>query len=92
MKAWLPLLCLIAAAAEQNSPEALIEAGHWKKARAIVEARADANLRDAAACFLLSQVRSAFGDQASPLPLAEKAVALDGGVARYHRTLHQVAV
>jgi tetratricopeptide (TPR) repeat protein len=82
-------LCLLAAAAgaDQSSPEALIEAGHWKKARTLVEARIRANPRDALACFLLSQVRNAFGDHQSPLSLAEKAVALDGGVAKYHRQL-----
>lgn len=80
-------LLAAAAAADQSPPEALIEAGHWKKARALVEARIGANPRDALACFLLSQVRNAFGDRESPLDLAEKAVALDGGVASYHRQL-----
>jgi tetratricopeptide (TPR) repeat protein len=78
---------LAAGSADQTSPEALIEAGHWKKARALVEARIRANPRDAAACFLLSQVRAAFGDRESPLALAEQAVALDGNVAKYHRQL-----
>jgi tetratricopeptide (TPR) repeat protein len=88
VKAWLPCLFLLAAAAaEQQSPEALIEAGHWKKARTLVEGRMRATPQDAAACFLLSQVRNAFGDRESPLGLAEKAVALDGGVAKYHRQL-----
>jgi tetratricopeptide (TPR) repeat protein len=82
-------LCLLAAGvrANQSLPEALIEAGHWKKARALVEARIGANPRDALACFLLSQVRNAFGDHESPLGLAEQAVALDGGVAKYHRQI-----
>jgi hypothetical protein len=88
MKALLPSLFLLAgAAAGQPSPEALIEAGHWKAARTLVEARIRADPQDAAACFLQSQVRAAFGDRESPLALAEKAVALDGGVARYHRQL-----
>jgi tetratricopeptide (TPR) repeat protein len=89
MRSWIPWLCLLAsgAGADQRSPEALIEAGHWKQARTLVEARIRANPRDAAACFLMSQVRAAFGDRESPLGLAEQAVALDGGVARYHRQL-----
>ena len=88
MRASLPCLFLLAAAAaDQPSPEALIEAGHWKEARTLVEARIRANPQDAAACFLQSQVRAALGDRESPLALAEKAVALDGGVARYHRQL-----
>jgi len=63
----------------------LIEAGHWKRARAIVEARFAEAPADPLANFLLSQVRNAFGDRDSPLPLAEKAVSLDGRTARYHR-------
>jgi len=89
LRSRVPWLCLLAAgaAAQPPSPEALIEAGHWKQARTLVEARIRANPRDAAACFLASQVRAAFGDRNSPLDLAEKAVALDGGGARYHRQL-----
>jgi hypothetical protein len=45
---------------------------------------------DALANFLLSQVRAAFGDRSTPLPLAEKAVALDGRTARYHRQVAEV--
>lgn len=71
-------------AAAQTEAERLIEAGHWKRARAIVEANAGTK-PDALTEFLLSQIHNAFGDRDSPLPLAEKAVALDGGVAKYHR-------
>jgi tetratricopeptide (TPR) repeat protein len=73
--------------AQQSDPEKLIDAGHWKKARAIVETRLSQNPNDALANFLLSQIRNAFGDYTTPLPLAQKAVALDGRVAKYHRQL-----
>jgi tetratricopeptide (TPR) repeat protein len=39
---------------------------------------------------LLSQIRGAFGDRSTPLALAEKAVALDGRTAKYHRQLAEV--
>jgi hypothetical protein len=45
---------------------------------------------DPLANFLLSQIRNAFGDYTSPHTLAEKAVALDGRVAKYHRQLAEV--
>ncbi len=77
-------------AAAQTLPEKLIEAGHWKKARAIAEARLREDPRDALASFLLSQIRNAFGDRESPLVFAEKAVSLDGGVAKYHRQVAEV--
>src|SRR6202011_5455590 len=83
-------LLAIGAGIAQSLPEKLIEAGHWKKARAIAEARLQADSRDALANFLLSQIRNAFGDRESPLVFGEKAVSLDGGVAKYHRQIAEV--
>jgi len=73
--------------AQDTSPEKLIEAGHWKRARAVVERRLHDVPDDPNATFLLSQIRAAFGDRTSPAALAEKAVRLDGRVARFHRQL-----
>ena len=72
------------------SAERLIEAGHWKRARTLVEKRLRETPDDPDATFLLSQIRNAFGDRSSPLPLADKAVRLAPGVARYHRQLAEV--
>lgn len=71
----------------QTEAEQLIQAGHWKRARAIVEARLHQAPNDALANYLLSQIRYAFGDHAAPLTFAEKAVASNGTVAKYHRQL-----
>ena len=71
-------------------PEKLIEEGHWKRARAIVEPWIREKPDDALANFLLSQIRSAFHDLHAPLGLAEKAVQLDGGISKYHRQLAEV--
>jgi hypothetical protein len=85
------ILCAVAVSwAEQSPAEKLIEAGHWKRARTIVETRLRATPADALSNFLLSQIRGAFGDRATPLALAEKAVALDGRTAKYHRQLAEV--
>ena len=73
--------------AQSTEPERLIEAGHWKRARAIVEARLREEADDPLASFLLSQIRNAFGDRSSPLALAEKAAALDPKPAKYHRQI-----
>lgn len=79
-------VCLaLAASTAETEPEILIRAGHWKRAQVLVEARIREVPNDALANFLLSQVRNAFGDRESPLPLAEKAVALDGRTAKFHR-------
>ncbi len=70
--------------------ENLIAKGHWKRARAIVEARYREAPDDPLANFLLSQIRNAFGDRQTPPRLAERAVALAPQVARYHRQMAEV--
>jgi tetratricopeptide (TPR) repeat protein len=84
------LWAVAAIGAEPSPAEKLIEAGHWKRARSIVEARLREAPDDALSNFLLSQIRGAFGDRATPLPLAEKAVALDGNTAKHHRQVAEV--
>jgi hypothetical protein len=86
-------LCLLSGLtfAQQTPAEQWIEAGHWKRARTVVEARMREAPRDPLANFLLSQIRGAFGDRSStPLSLAETAVSLDGRTARYHRQVAEV--
>jgi len=89
VKAFAAFLLLVTAfpCAAQTEAEKLIAAGHWKRARALVDPRQS---HDALTQFLLSQIRNAFGDHDSPLPLAEKAVALDARVAKYHRQIAEV--
>ena len=82
--------CLALSAGNLSVPEKLIADGHWKRARAIVEARFREAPDDPLANFLLSQIRFAFGDRESTLAFAEKAVALDNGVAKYHRQVAEV--
>ena len=84
------LAVALASAAQEPSAERLIEEGHWKRARALVEERLGGRTDDPNALFLRSQIANAFGDRTAPLGLAEKAVRLDGGVARYHRQLAEV--
>jgi len=88
----LSAFCFLAPArgADPGSPEALIEAGHWKRARAIVEPRAAANLRDAQVVWLLSRIKLAFGDLDGALIPAQQAVALEDGNSDYHFQLAQV--
>jgi hypothetical protein len=81
---------LVAEWGQASNVETWIAAGHWKRARTDVEARIRNTPNDPLANFLLSQIRGAFGDRSTPLPLAERAVALDGRVAKYHRQLAEV--
>ena len=75
------------AASNDPAPEALIKAGHWKRARPLVEQRYQANPGDARSAYLLSQVKAAFGDLDAAVTLAEKAVTLDSSNAEYHSQL-----
>ena len=71
--------------ADDPSPEALIKAGHWKRARAQVAPLYKANPNDAELNYLMSEIDDAFGDLGNARALAEKAVALKGSESRYHR-------
>jgi tetratricopeptide (TPR) repeat protein len=71
--------------AQLSPAEKLIGEGHWKRARALVDARIKEAPNDPLAIYLLSQIHNAFGDHSTPLSLAEKAVALDAKTAKYHR-------
>ncbi|HEV8383258.1 MAG TPA: tetratricopeptide repeat protein [Candidatus Acidoferrales bacterium] len=77
------LSALARAAVNDPSPDALVEADHWKRARAALEPRVQANPNDAKALYLLSKVRVKYGDLDGAISLAEKAVALDGRSAEY---------
>jgi tetratricopeptide (TPR) repeat protein len=79
-----------AAAPYPDSVEALIEAGHWKRARAMLEPRLAANPRDAQAAYLLSRVELAFGDSDGALKSAQQAVALEDANSNYHYQLAEV--
>ena len=65
----------------------LIERGRWKEARALLAPRVAAHPEDAEAACRMSQVLAAFRDMPGAVKLAEHAVALDGGNARYHEQL-----
>jgi tetratricopeptide (TPR) repeat protein len=83
-------LAALSAAETLSTAEALIEAGHWKRARAIVEPRVRQDPNDAQAAYLLSEIKQAFGDLDGATKLAEKAVQLDGKNARCHYQLGEL--
>jgi tetratricopeptide (TPR) repeat protein len=91
-----PLLTVLGAALASAAdppgadPEALIRAGHWKRARAILEPEIKAHPEDPKTTYLLVQVKAAFKDFDGVLPLAQHAVELDGKNSNYHLKLGQV--
>ena len=87
----IPVVVLAALAAGGSAtPESLIDQGHFKRARTIVEPRVQQNPNDAEAAYLLSQIKLAYSDLDAALKLAQKAVALDGKNGHYHYQLGQV--
>lgn len=81
------LLACAAALPAQTPAEDFIEAGHWKRARALVEAHLREAPDDPLALFLMSQIHFAFGQRDQPLKLAERAVTLAPNDAKFHRQL-----
>lgn len=78
------------ASSPESAAEALIESGHFKRARALVERLARTEPDDASSAYLLSRVRLAFGDVDAALASAERAVRLEPATARYHFQLARV--
>ncbi len=87
MRRYLILLCGLTAVHAQPSPETLLEEGHAKRARAIVEARFAANPNDPETLYLMSWIKQGLGDAPTAQQLAERAVAAAPKVAKYHYRL-----
>src|ERR1700737_3274141 len=102
MRCFVPGVCLVSlfflltfrAAAESiqapPSPEQLMDAEHWKRARTLVEQRLRTNPSEARANYLMSRVKVAFGDPEAGLYPAERAVAAEFKNVDYHAQLAQV--
>jgi cytochrome c-type biogenesis protein CcmH/NrfG len=85
-------VCLYATATSlptsgQGPVDALIESGHWKRARLAAEARLRANPNDAQAYAWLSKIKSSFGDLEGAIEDGERAVALNPNNAAFHGQL-----
>lgn len=86
------LLSVLGRVRGDTPAEALMDAGHWKRARAIVEPLAQRQPDDAQAAYLLSRIRLAFGDAPGAQKLAESAVAKDEKNARYQYQLAEACI
>ncbi len=89
MRPILLLLCGSFAIHAQPSPETLLEEGHGKRARALVEANFAARPTEPETLYLMSWVKQQMGDAPASVQLAEKAVAAEPKSARYHFRLAQ---
>jgi len=86
----LSALGLRAASPNLDDAQALIAAGHFKRAGAILETQVKLNPQDARAACLLAQVKIAFEDLDAALAFAQRAVTLEVGNPKYHYQLARV--
>ena len=86
----LACLCLAPVRATDPDIRSLLDGGHFKRARALIEPRVNANPSDAEAAAALARVRAVYGDIDTAQRLAETAVKLRPDVAEYHWQLAQV--
>ena len=70
-----------------SSAEPLIDGGHYKRARGVLDAHLHENPNDAYALYLASKDKESFGDLRGATAAAEKAVALDPHNADFHAQL-----
>ena len=83
-------LCAVSLAAADPDIRSLLDGGHFKQARALLEPRVKANPADAEAAAALARVRVVYGDPDQALQLAETAVRLRPDVAEYHWQLAEI--
>jgi tetratricopeptide (TPR) repeat protein len=70
-----------------TDPVALMDAGHFKQARALVEPRYRSNPNNAETLYLEARLKAAFGASDEAIKLAERALVLDDRNVYYHGAL-----
>ena len=83
LKLWLLLPGALTAA---DSPEKLLDEGHVKRAKSVVDSLLKANANDARALWLQARINLAYGQPGDAMPLAQRAAAIDPKSAEYHAT------
>jgi tetratricopeptide (TPR) repeat protein len=73
------------------SPAAMVDAGHFREAEAVLKPILQQSPRDANAAWLLSRAESGLGNLDEALTLAESALAADPSRANYHVQVAAVA-
>lgn len=76
--------------AADSNLESLIQNQHWKRAKEAAESEYRARPQDAQAAFMLSRVRTAYGEYDDALKYAQQAAQSDPKNAAYHRQLAEV--
>ncbi len=88
--ALLALVLAVATVASATTPEQLVDDGHFKQARALVERQLQGNPNNAELNWLMARVHRAFGDLPGAINFAQKAVQLAPQKADYILTLAEL--
>jgi tetratricopeptide (TPR) repeat protein len=81
------LFLAVAGFAVDNTPAGLVEAGHYKRAYAVLEKRLAANPKDAEALVLMARVKLAYNDSDTATKLLQQAIALQPNHSWAHLAL-----
>lgn len=81
---------LWAGAASPEDPDQLIQAGHWKRAKPLLEAAYGKNPKDVHTLVLMARLKRLSGDLAGAQKLTEQAVASDANSFEAHMLLAEI--
>lgn len=84
------IIALCASASALDHSDQLIKAGHWKRAKPLVEAAYARNPKDAPNLLLLAKIKRVYGDLEGAQKLTEQAVALDPNNFQAHFQLADI--
>lgn len=88
--ALLALVLAVATVAAAATPEQLVDDGHFKQARTLLDRQLQTNPNDAKLNWLMARIHRAFGDIPGAINFAQKAVQLAPNKADYHLTLAEL--
>ncbi len=88
--ALLALVLAVATVASATTPEQLVDDGHFKQARALLDRQLQANPNNAELNWLMARIYRAFGNLPGAINYAQKAVQLAPSKADYHLTLAEL--
>src|SRR3954471_12798010 len=84
------IVCALAVDASSQDLSSLVEAGHFKRAKLLIDARLQKNPKDAEALYASAIIKEKSNDLDDAIALAEQAVAADPNKAVYHAQLGEM--
>jgi tetratricopeptide (TPR) repeat protein len=83
-------VALVGVTGETSNIDALMDNGHWRRARVLADATYKANPNDARANYWMARVAQRYGHLGDAVKYAEAAVKLDPRASAHHRVLGEI--